>query len=161
MTFTLRPSTSDDLEMVEALLARAYPVLLAPDYSAEELARTLPVISRAQPALLSSGTYFLAVEADGSLLGAGGWTPDASRPGVGHVRHVVTDDRAVRRGVGRTILSHALDTARAAGISRMACTATRTAVPFYAALGFEETGPVDLELVPGVHFPAVEMTRAL
>lgn len=161
MSFTLRPSTLADLAPVEALLARAYPVLLAQDYSADVLARALPVISRAQPDLLASGTYFLAVEGDGVLLGAGGWTPDARQQNLGHVRHVVTDDRAVRRGVGRAILSHALASARAAGIARMACTATRTAVPFYRALGFEEIGPVDLQLAPGVAFPAVEMTQAL
>lgn len=161
MSFTLRPSTIADFDAVDALLARAYPVLLAPDYSAEVLARTLPVISRAQPDLLSCGTYFLAVERGGHLLGAGGWTQDATQSALGHVRHVVTDDRAVRRGVGRAILSHALEGARAAGIERMACTATRTAVPFYRALGFAEIGPVDLELAPGIVFPAVEMTQAL
>jgi hypothetical protein len=39
------------------------------------------------------------------------------------------------------------------------CLATRTAVPFYRALGFAELGPAEVTLAPGIVFPAVRMAR--
>ncbi|GGH29729.1 Acetyltransferase, GNAT family [Cribrihabitans marinus] len=160
MSFVVRPTSKADLAAVDALLARSYPRLLKADYPPSVLVTALPLISRAQPALLASGTYYVAEEA-AEILGAGGWTRDGKRADLGHIRHVATDHRALRRGVGRAILRHALDMARAAGVTEMACWSTRTAVPFYAALGFETLGPMQVELGPGIRFPAVRMKRRL
>ena len=38
---------------------------------------------------------------------------------------------------------------------------TLTAVPFYAALGFVEIGPIRVTLRPGIEFPAVHMQRRM
>jgi GNAT superfamily N-acetyltransferase len=165
-TITIRPATAHDLALVDALLARAYPRLLRPDYPPSVLVTALPLISRAQPRLVTSGTYYVAEDATGALLGAGGWTAampggGAEVPGRANVRHVVTDDRAVRRGIGRAILSRAMDEARAAGMTWMHCISTRTAVPFYAAVGFHVLGAVTVPLAPGIDFPAVAMRRDL
>jgi len=156
----VRPTTKADLAAVDALLARTYPKLLKADYPPSVLVTALPVISRAQPALLVCGTYYVAEE-DGAILGAGGWTPDKAEEGLGHIRHVVTDDRALRRGVGRAIMERSFAVARAAGITRMECWATRTAVPFYTAVGFHEIGPIDVTLAGGISFPSVRMLRDL
>ncbi|MEX0369026.1 MAG: GNAT family N-acetyltransferase [Tateyamaria sp.] len=156
----IRPTTKADLAAVDALLARTYPKLLKADYPPSVLVTALPVISRAQPALLVCGTYYVAEE-DGAILGAGGWTPDKAEEGLGHIRHVVTDDRALRRGVGRAIMERSFAVARGAGITRMECWATRTAVPFYTAVGFREIGPIDVALAGGISFPSVRMMRDL
>lgn len=81
--FTLRPATSQDITAVDALLARAYPRLLGQNYTAATLKAALPLISRAQSALVTCGTSYL-VEDDGRLLGAGGWTPDAQAQASTH-----------------------------------------------------------------------------
>ncbi|MEL6465025.1 MAG: GNAT family N-acetyltransferase [Pseudomonadota bacterium] len=154
----VRPTTKADLAAVDALLARTYPKLLKADYPPSVLVTALPIISRARPELLGCGTYYM-VEEDGKILGAGGWTPDQKDARLGHIRHVVTDDRTLRRGVGRRILTHCFDVARRAGVMRMECWATRTAVPFYAAVGFEEIGPIDVPLAGGITFPSVRMMR--
>ncbi|MEL6888854.1 MAG: GNAT family N-acetyltransferase, partial [Pseudomonadota bacterium] len=106
------------------------------------------------------GTYYV-VEEDGRVLGAGGWTRDRSDATLGHIRHVVTDNRALRRGVGRALMAHCFDAARAAGITRMECWATLTAEPFYQACGFETVGPMDVTLEGGISFPSLRMTRTL
>jgi GNAT superfamily N-acetyltransferase len=165
--FRIRVAGKQDIAAVDALLARAYPRLLKPDYPPSVLVTALPLISRAQPRLVTSGTYYLAVTPEGAVLGAGGWTAGIPgregdrEPGRANVRHVVTDDRAVRQGIGRAILEHAFAQARGAGMTWMHCTATRTAVPFYAALGFMVLGEVMVPLGPGIEFPAVEMRRGL
>lgn len=167
MSVRVRTAGPGDIAAVDALLARAYPRLLKADYPPSVLVTALPLISRAQPRLVTSGTYYVAEDEAGRILGAGGWTAAVpgraapSEPGRANVRHVVTDDRAVRRGIGRQVLTHALDRARAAGMSWIHCTATRTAVPFYRALGFSVLGDIVLPLAPGVVFPAVEMRRDL
>jgi GNAT superfamily N-acetyltransferase len=159
---TLRVAPPGDLAGVDALLARSYPRLLAADYPPSVLVTALPLISRARPDLLASGTYWVAIVAGGGIVGAGGWTagaPDGAgaRPAVGHVRHVVTDSRQVRRGIGRALMGRAMAQAAEAGMQRLDCLSTRTAVPFYAALGFVTLGPVEVALRPGIAFPAVRM----
>ncbi|MEZ5777944.1 MAG: GNAT family N-acetyltransferase [Paracoccaceae bacterium] len=167
MGFIVRISGRGDIGAVDALLARAYPRLLKADYPPSVLVTALPIISRAQPTLVTSGTYYVAEDDTGTIIGAGGWTAATpgrggrGEPGRANVRHVVTDDRAVRRGVGRAILSRVFDDAQGAGMTWTHCTSTRTAVPFYAAMGFATMGEVRVPLAPGIDFPAVEMRRDL
>ena len=156
----IRPTTRADLAAVDALLARTYPKLLKADYPPSVLVTALPIISRAQPKLVTCGTYYV-VEEEGQVLGAGGWTRDRSDATLGHIRHVVTDDRALRRGVGRALMAHCFDAARAAGVTRMECWATLTAEPFYLACGFETVGPMDVTLEGGISFPSIRMPRRL
>ncbi len=158
-TLTVRPSTPRDLSALDAMFARAYPRLLKPDYPPSVLVTALPLISRAQPALLRSGTYYVAETENGAIFGAGGWT--ARSANIGDVRHVVTDDRRTRLGVGRAILDRVVQAATDAGLDRLDCKSTRTAVPFYEAMGFVALGPISVELRPGITFPAVQMQRFL
>jgi len=164
-TLTIETATPGDFAAVDALLARSYPILLKPHYPPSVMVLAVPLIARANPRLLSCGTYFVA-RSGGEIVGAGGWTPSApggasAQPLVAHVRHVVTDHRQTRRGIGRALVGHLVGTAAAAGFSRLEAQATRTAVPFYRALGFNELGPVEVPLRPGIVFPAVSMARAL
>ena len=159
---TIRRATPADLSEVDALLAYSYPKLLAADYAPSVLVLALPIISRARPELLASGSYFVAVNGTGRMVGAGGWTrgtPDGGDAvrAVGHVRHVVTRAGEVRRGIGRALMGWVMEDAASARIRRLDCLSTRTAVPFYKALGFRATGPVEVPLRPGIVFPAVRM----
>jgi GNAT superfamily N-acetyltransferase len=162
---TIRTATRADIAAIDALLARSYPRLLKADYPPSVLVTAIPRISRAQPGLVTSGTYYVAVD-DARIVGAGGWTATAPAgggilPGRANVRHVVTDDRMVRRGIGRALMTHVFEAAAAAGMTWMHCLSTRTAVPFYAALGFDVIGDTTVPLGPGVDFPAVAMRRDL
>ncbi|MEM9549539.1 MAG: GNAT family N-acetyltransferase [Pseudomonadota bacterium] len=160
MTVSVRPSTPADLAAVDAILALSYPKLLKADYPPSVLVTALPIISRARPELLSCGTYYVA-ELDGRIVGAGGWTRDRQDKWLGHIRHVVTDHRALRQGVARAILGHTLTTARAAGIRRMECWSTYTAEAFYAAVGFKTVGDIDVPLTNGISFASKRMRQVL
>ena len=168
LTLSLRAARLSDLSAVDLLLSRSYPRLLAADYPPSVMVTALPIIARARPDLLTSGRYYLAFGAGGQLLGAGGWSaaapgpsdqPAAGAAAVGHVRHVATDPMAVRQGVARAVMQAVFDAALGAGVTRMECLSTRTAVPFYAAIGFRVLGPVDVPLRAGIVFPAVRMIR--
>ena len=163
---SIRAATSEDLADVDALFRRSYPVLLRGDYPPSVFVTSIQIIARAQPALLSSGTFFLA-EREGEVVGAGGWSQTASvgarhgRRRLAHVRHVVTDHRLTRQGIGRALLGHVMMDAQEAGMAEMRCQSTLTAVPFYRAMGFSEVGPITVELPRGIGFPAMLMRRLL
>lgn len=163
---TIRATTAHDLARVDALLAASYPVLLKADYAPSVLVTCLPLITKAQPKLLQSGTYYMAEDGTEGALAAGGWTHGAPQGGVGprdvgHIRHVVTHPKAVRRGLARAILERSFRAARTSGVRWMMCQSTRTAEPFYASMGFQRRGEIEIRLAPGISFPAVEMIRAL
>ncbi|MCH2163630.1 MAG: GNAT family N-acetyltransferase [Marinovum sp.] len=157
----VRIATPDDLMAVDALIAQSYPILLKADYAPSVLVTALPLISRAQPELLSSGSYFVA-EIDDEVVGAGGWTMAApgagpSARGVGHIRHVVTSHRHTRLGIGRSLMSNVKLHAKGSGMVRLDCLSTLTAVPFYQSMGFDLLGPVQVQLRPGITFPSIRM----
>ncbi len=161
----IRPTTRRDIAAVDALLATSYPVLLKGDYAPSVLVTALPLISRAQPKLVTCGTYYGVFEGD-ELVGAGGWTLDAPggatrRAKVGHIRHVVTDHRRVRSGIGTALMGHILERAYAAGVGFLACQSTLTAEPFYRAMGFDGERVISVPLRAGISFPAVSMGRSL
>lgn len=155
----LRAATRADIAAVDALLARSYPRLLKADYPPSVMVTAVPLIARARPGLVASGRYYLVEDAAGRLLGAGGWS--LRGPALAEVRHLATDPDALRQGIARRIVEASLDAARAAGAGQMACLATRTAVPFYAAMGFRTLGTLDIGLAAGIVFPAVQMLRDL
>ncbi|TCK99407.1 acetyltransferase (GNAT) family protein [Shimia isoporae] len=165
--FFIRPAHLRDREAIDRLLERSYPELLPQDYDGAVLDAALPIITTAQDALLTSGTYFIAecAETD-DVVGAGGWTDFSPVRGVGearqgHVRHVATRADWLRRGVAKALINVTLASAEAHGMSRLSCMSTHTARAFYRAMGFAEQGEVELTLAPGVHFPAVQMQMAL
>jgi GNAT superfamily N-acetyltransferase len=140
--------------------------MLKPDYAPSVLVTCLPLITRARPELLRSGTYYMAEDSDGAAIAAGGWTHSGPQGGVGprdvgHIRHVVTHPRAVRQGLARSLMERSFAAARNSGVRWMMCQSTRTAEPFYASMGFQRRGEIEIMLRPGIGFPAVEMIRPL
>ena len=159
--FHIRLAEPRDLSGVDALLARSYPKLLKTDYAPSVLVTALPIITRAKPDLMACGSYFVAETFDHQIIGAGGWTRSTNVAGQGDIRHVVSDDRHLRQGIAKGVLLAALFQAKSAGVSKMRCWSTITAVPFYKSMGFEEIGPIEVMLAKTVQFPAVDMQQIL
>lgn len=168
-SLTLRLARPDDLTAVDDLLGRSYPRLLKADYPPSIMAGLVPMIARARPELLGSGRYFVVEGAGGRVLGAGGYSLTASRgvraeairPVSANIRHVATDPDATRQGIGRRLMQAVFAAAEGEGVRVYDCLSTRTAVPFYASLGFAVVGPVEVPITPGMRFPAVRMQRQI
>lgn len=152
----LRIAKLTDQAALDAVFQRSYPPALASAYDADLLKVALPLMTKAQPALLSSGTYYVWEEA-GALLGAGGWTIDRSDLKKGHIRHVVTDLSALKQGIARRVIERSLCEARMAGLVRMECWSTRNAEGFYKRMGFERVEQFDVLLDGHVPFPSIRM----
>ncbi len=164
--FSVRTATTEDADGVTAALEAAFPVLARDHYDPEVLRRCLPLICRANPILLRSGTYFVATTAWGSIVGCGGWSrekpgTDVHEPGTGHMRHFATHADWAGKGIGRRIYGCAEVQAQERGIRRFETYAGLNAVGFYRSLGFEEIGRISYSLAPEVDYPGVHMWRAL
>jgi GNAT superfamily N-acetyltransferase len=151
---------------VTSVLMASYPTLMATSYNAELLRLATPIITRANQRLLASGTYHVAEEGDGAIIGCGGWTPERpgtaeKQPGVGHVRHFATIPDRAGQGIGRMIYACCETQARAAGVAVIECYASLNAERFYASLGFAVVGLVGIPLGDGVTFPSVLMRRLI
>lgn len=161
MDVSIRLANSGDIAAVDALLAYAYPKMLKEDYPPSVLVTALPLISRAQPQLVSGGSYFVAETQDGQVVSAGGITADRQIRGKGHVRHVVTDPNFARQGIGRQLMTHALQFAAGKNMGTIECWSTYTAERFYGSLGFVRLGLMEVPLQAGITFPAVRMRLLL
>jgi N-acetylglutamate synthase-like GNAT family acetyltransferase len=161
----VRPATMDDAATISAILADSYPALMRGAYDAALLARALPRIISANPALLASGTYYLA-ERDGEAAGCGGWShrpPEADRreEGMAHIRHFATRSSWTGKGVGRAVFTRCEADARAAGFTRFTCYSSRNGEPFYTALGFRRVREIEVPMGRDLFFPSVLMVREI
>ena len=162
--FTLRPARPDDAAAVTAVLASAYPRLMAADYDPAVLAIALPVMTAANPGLLASGTYYVQALPDGRIVSCGGWTQEAPgtkqvERGIAHVRHFATHADWIRKGLGAGIFHRCDQEARAAGIHTFKCFSSLGAAAFYAALGFQEVERIEIALRGDIGFATVVRIR--
>src|SRR5688572_17098748 len=70
-SWSLRVATPADADTVSALLDRSYPTLWASHYEPALIEAVHPFVVRANPKLLASGTYFVAIVEDGLAVGCG------------------------------------------------------------------------------------------
>lgn len=164
--FTLRVATPGDEASVNDLLEASYPELMSASYDAAVLADALPLFTKANPSLLSAGTYYLAESAEHGVVGCGGWTRE--RPGtggiasgLGHIRHFGTHASWTGRGVGRSIYALCEKEASFAGIQRFECYSSLNGQGFYAAMGFSPIREIEVNLSPSVAIPGILMARTI
>lgn len=160
--YAVRVATLSDAAGVGALLRASYPVLMASAYDEALLTPALRLMTRANPALLESGTFYVAEAQDELMVGCGGWSldppgGDAVEAMLGHIRHFGTHPDWTERGIGRAIYRLCEADARSAGITSFECDASLNAEKFYSALGFESIRRRDVELSAGVVLPGVLM----
>jgi len=165
-TFVVRTATPADQSAVTELFAASYPHLMRGAYEEALLAAALPLMTRANPALLESGSFFVAETPEGAIIGCGGWT--LQRPGTNevesgraHVRHFATHPNWLGRGVGRELLARCEADAETAGARIFECQASLNAVGFYEASGFHSVGRTEAPMGGGVSFPCMLMEKAI
>lgn len=161
----VRVAGPGDVAAIDTILQKSYPALMASVYEPALLARALPLMVKANPRLLASGTYYLA-EAESEPAGCGGWTFDepgtgALEPGIAHIRHFGVRPDCTGKGVGRRLYQRCEADARAAGASRFMCFASLNGEAFYRALGFASERAVDVPMGPGLAFPSILMSRSI
>lgn len=164
-SWSLRVATPDDAGQVSALLDRSYSTAWASFYEADLIAAVRPYVTRANPKLLASGTYFVAMSDGGLAVGCGGWTHEAPgtgalADGVTHIRHFATDPEWLRLGIAGAMLRRCMVEAKAGGAATLFADSARGAELFYASFGFETVGPSN-PVINGHVLPGILMKRTL
>ena len=164
--FTIRVATPNDELAVSALLEASYSVLMGSGYDPATLSAVLPVITRANPKLLLSGTYYVAEATSLRIVGCGGWTHEQPgngdiKPELGHIRHFATHPDWLGRTVGRSIYAVCEQAARSAGMRYFECYSSLNAEGFYAALGFETIRRIEVRMGNNEMLPSILMRRSI
>jgi N-acetylglutamate synthase-like GNAT family acetyltransferase len=162
-TFALRVARPEDAAPVSAVLTASYGTFYRGWYRDDILDRALPAMTRANPRLLASGTYYVA-ESGGRVVSCGGWSRDKmggpSPPGLFHIRHFGTHPDHVRRGAAGAILERSISEAEAAGARELEVLSSLPAEAFYAGHEFRPMAVVHAPM-GGAAFACMLMRRPI
>jgi len=161
---SIRVATPEDAGLVEDVLRRSYPPLMAASYPPEVLNPALELMCRANPGLLQSGRFFVAFQSDGEALGCGGWSPnrpgtDELEAGRAHIRHFATVETAIGKGVGKALYKRCALDVSMLGYRVFEAYSSLNAEGFYAALGFRAIEQTVLRMGPDVAIASIRMER--
>lgn len=169
MTISIRIAAPDDVPMLATLIDRSVRELQRGFLSEAEIAAS-GVFMAIDSQLLRDGTYLCAVDADGTIVGCGGWSwrrtlfggdgagdlidPEPLDPAAepARIRAMYTHPDHARRGIGMAILTAAEDAARSAGFAQTELMSTLAGEPLYRRCGYlpvgERTHYADVPLIP-------------
>jgi len=152
----IRRATPDDASALVSLHRESIMELCAAAYSEEELvAWTTGVDSTIYEAPMEAGNVVVAVENE-TIAALGVFDPSES---LINALYVAPD--AVRRGIGRGLMTAIEARLVGAGVDEARLNATLNAVPFYAALGYSALGLTTNRLPSGVELSCMAMTKRL
>lgn len=166
LEFQVRTANLEDASAIDELLQESYPKLMASAYNEVDLSSALKWMIKSNPALLGSGTFYVATLPTGLIVGCGGWSLEQPRtgkvePNLAHIRHFATHPDWTRRGIGQAIYRTCETAARLVGVTDLECYSSLNAEKFYAALDFKKIREVDLEFKPGIGLRAVLMRQCI
>lgn len=175
--FSLRTATLEDRPALEALIAESARGLSTPDYTDAQVDAALGSAFGVDSELIADGTYFVA-EADGEIVGCGGWSRRATlfgsdaQPGrrsdlldpsrdSARIRAFFVHPDWARRGIGRAILERCETEAGAHGFRSAELLATLPGHRFYRMLGYAGDERVEHSLPGGVTIDFIPMKKPL
>jgi len=178
MDWTLRLASDADVPALAALIPLSVRTLQAAHYSPAQMDAALGPVFGVDRQLIRDGTYFVAIAADGTLVGAGGWSQrqslfggDAARAGedalldprreAARVRAFFVHPDWARRGIGGAILAACEAALAAAGFRRAELVATLAGEPLYARGGYGAVRRYAIDLPGGLTLPVVAMAKAV
>jgi GNAT superfamily N-acetyltransferase len=173
----IRAATHAEIPHLERLIAASARELGRGFYTATESEAAISHVFGVDSDLVDDGTYLVAEDGDGTILGCGGWSRRRTlfggdnfsgreagfldpREDAARIRAFFVSPLAARRGVASRLLAECEARAVEAGFARMALMATLPGVPFYAVRGYVAGDPIELQCgETSVRF--VPMKRAL
>ena len=175
MQFQLRKAIHADRPALQTLIARSARELGGQDYRPEQIEGALRGAFGVDTQLIDDGTYFVA-EADGKLVGCGGWSRRRTLFGgdaraerdaqelnpvtdAAKIRAFFVDPDHARQGIGKALLERCESEARAHGFTRFELMGTLPGVRLYQALGYVGTERVHYPVAPGTTIEFVPMHK--
>lgn len=174
--FTHRRAVPADIVEIRPLMDASIAELLKPYLSDEAVAASFDIMGL-DTQLIADGTYHV-VEADGRIVGCGGWSRRSTLFGGDHtagrdaalldpareparVRAMYTHPAWTRRGIGRLILDICEAEAAAEGFTMCELAATLAGEPLYRACGYVEVERFAPDTSTGVKVPLLRMRKPI
>jgi len=178
ISIRFRVATMDDLPALHALIEASVRGLQTKEYSQAQIDGALGNALGLDTQLVLDGTYFIAENDAGVMMGCGGWSYRRTLFGAdgaqsrestlldpatdaAKIRAIFVSPQFARQGVGSAILEYCEEAARAAGFTRAEMGSTLTGVPLYTLKGYVAQKAVNVPLPNGETLPVVHMTKAL
>jgi N-acetylglutamate synthase-like GNAT family acetyltransferase len=172
-----RKAEVGDIPEIERLIALSVRGLHGPYYSPQQIDASIGTVFGVDRQLIADGTYFV-VEADGQIIGCGGWSRRASLCGSDSLRTVedpLVDPRTdparvraffvhpswVRRGVGSSIMERCEREIARAGFGRVVIMATLAGEALYASFGYRSVERIESAMPGGLSIAVIRMERAV
>ncbi|MBV8209256.1 MAG: GNAT family N-acetyltransferase [Burkholderiaceae bacterium] len=174
--FSLRKATLDDRGALESLIARSARALTLGAYTPRQVETALRAAFGVDTQLIRDGTYLVA-EADGAIVGCGGWSKRRTLFGgdsqahrdsaelnptrdAAKIRAFFIDPAWARKGIGRALLERSEAEARSSGFRRFELMAMLSGVDFYRSQGYQPGAPVQYQLEPGLSIEFLPMSKS-
>jgi|SRR5580698_898292 GNAT superfamily N-acetyltransferase len=175
-SYRIRQATLNDRAALSNLIARSARILGAARYSAPQIEGALRGAFGVDTQLIHDGTYFVAEDPAGAIVGCGGWSRRRTLFGgdqrsdreageldpktdAAKIRAFFVDPAHTRRGIATALLSRCEAEACKSGFSRFELMGTLTGVALYEARGYVPLKPVTYELGPGLSIEFLAMTK--
>lgn len=176
MKFEIRIALPADSETIQQLIAISARGLSLGYYSEEQVGAALKSVSGVDSLLIEDGTYFVA-EADGRIIGCGGWSKrktlfggdqfskrDAGlldlRCEAAKIRAFFVHPNFARQGIGRAILDRCEAEASDRGFISLELMSTLPGIEFYLACGYVTGDPIFYDAA-GMPLKFVPMKKVL
>ena len=177
MPYSIRLATLVDVSTLNVLIEASVRQLSIGYYTPQQVGSALQYMFGVDTQLISDGTYYVA-EADGQVVGCGGWSKRSTLFGgdqtkaaedplldpahqPGRIRAFFVHPQWARRGIGRAIIQFCEKAAYDAGFRNLELAATLPGEPLYRALGYQATERFATDFPDGQHLPIVRMHKRL
>lgn len=176
MKFVLRRAISDDVPILETLIAESARGLGQRDYSPSQIEAAIGTAWAVDRQLIQDGTFWIA-EVLVEIIGCGGWSrrralAGASAPvseadmlspanDAARLRAFFVHPHWARRGIGTALLKKCEEEARAAGFRTVELLATLPGERLYASRGYTSGQPYEFPLGQGQSNAVIPMWKRL
>lgn len=179
MDFQLKTASPADEAEIGKLIADSVRGLARNIYTDEQIERSIRTVFGVDHQLIADGTYYVAVEPDGRIVGCGGWSkrktlygasryedsrdPELLDPAneAAKIRAFFVHPDAARRGIGSAILDRCESDARSHGFASAEMMSTLPGVPLYSARGYSGDERVQIPIGDGDFIECVRMGKFL
>ena len=175
--FSVRKARQDERESIQELIEASARLLSREHYDDDQIEAAIESVFGVDSTLIDDGTYFVA-EANGALVGCGGWSKRKTLYGgdqyvdrdtgtldpvsdPAKIRAFFIHPDHARKGIARAILDVCESEARKSGFRALELAATMPGVPFYEAVGYAAGERFDLPMREGVVLELITMRKEL
>ncbi|HEY0049545.1 MAG TPA: GNAT family N-acetyltransferase [Pyrinomonadaceae bacterium] len=175
MDYIIRKANLEDRAAIERLIAESARGLSRDKYSNPQIEAAIAMVFGVDTDLILDGTY-LVVEADGAIVGCGGWSKrktlfggdrfavrDSSRldpqTEAARIRAFFVHPDYARKGIARAILSECESAAREHGFRSLELMATLPGIKFYEAHDYKGKELVEYEIAEGIRMEFLPMRK--